>query len=464
MDLARFCYRAKFRFFRAIEGFGLGIPGDFPSTIETPVIWYRAAANAEVFPGAHAFGNTFFNTVAENLNRKLGEIPGKANRRWSNGMERSPGGSGTPCGTPDQWRRGLIGRPASLPVRRNVFGLPICCGAIVHAHLGLTAPLPLPSAVGLAAPFVAEVPTQLGLSAVPPANATLGLLEVLPKPAVAVGEIGLSSMTVPAAAIGVSAVPVRTGELGVTAAIVATPESVIGLPSADQFQAWADGSIGLSALTPNAGAIGLVGEQPVPGYGELRVRLRCAGGLPSDKSVGLSYYFGAWSIWVWDDGAFTPGYTEIPLSLEFDTWYDLVIENASHGLYITLGSETAYLETSHLNHQTGFFVEFSNHRGFGNTPVSVDNLTVETFADGLVWSDDFVDADGTLAVSHTPDVSPGGAGYTTWFTNHLEIRANTLKVVPDPDIHDYGVVIFDPGVESYDGTVTTVIRVKIQSL
>lgn len=171
---------------------------------------------------------------------------------------------------------------------------------IAHAHLGLTAPLPLTTNIGLQAHATVNVVAKLGLAARDHAADSLGLSGPQPPPPIAVGAIGLALASVSAGWLGVAAVAVLAGKLGVTdlsAAIgkiglhdcsavlpafgsvvvsalipafmppagslgVEAPQastSGIGLTSIGEFPRWAVGSIGLTEVTPAAAAIGIVG-------------------------------------------------------------------------------------------------------------------------------------------------------------------------------------------------------------
>lgn len=66
----------------------------------------------------------------------------------------------------------------------------------------------------------------------------------------------------------------------------------------------------------------------------------------------------------------------------------------------------------------------------------------------LIWFDSFTGPDGTSLTAHTPDVSPGGVGYTD---PQLDLQIQSNKVISSGS---FGEVYFDPGVTSATATVT----------
>jgi len=112
VDIARSCYTTTMRF-------------NPKSSVETPVIWYRAPEGARCLPFPTAFGNQFFYTIEEDQDSPIGET--YDNRTWSNGKPLLGALGKKWCGTPSQFLHGLDSQPTDPPIVRDAGGLSKCC-------------------------------------------------------------------------------------------------------------------------------------------------------------------------------------------------------------------------------------------------------------------------------------------------------------------------------------------------
>ncbi len=117
------------------------------SASRVTVRWFPAQPNADfMFPTA--FGSSIWNTVAENLNVTLGEVP--FSRQWTPPTEIPYIGTG-PCGKREWWENGVPVFPPTGPdagmglgfetFRTNRYGQLSCCGGLPPVQLpegGLT--------------------------------------------------------------------------------------------------------------------------------------------------------------------------------------------------------------------------------------------------------------------------------------------------------------------------------------
>ena len=112
---------------------------------------------------------------------------------------------------------------------------------------------------------------------------------------------------------------------------------------------------------------------------------------------------------------------------------------------------------------TSMVVTFStNPTGFGSLTATVTNangtstpaVQVATITDcsgGILWQDTFTGTNGTEITTHTPDISPGGAGYTTLSAQlAFELQSNSLQQIAG---NLNPLIGFDPGLTATTATI-----------
>jgi len=314
--------------------------------------------------------------------------------------------------------------------------------------------------IGLAAfpPALESSDDGVGLIAPQASVSTIGLTWIGEFEPWAVGAIGIGEVTPAAAGIGISGEVAGGFTVGIVAADVPAGSDV-GLTFIE-FQPWSDGSIGLDAATPAVGEVGLASPTPWPdgwAWVYLSPRQPAVGG--SNLYITIEYYNGEFWLYAQDDN-FGGGMDFVQVFLQLDTWYDLVIVDDGASISGTIDGTSATWSTSFQPTRTVCFFHEQNRLTEGNVPPAIDSLSVANVASGTVWTDNFVDADGTLITAHVPDLSPGGAGYTNPGSQKCEI-VNNAAVIDNPGTGlDSTSVYFDSGLAPATSPITTVIRFK----
>lgn len=112
MDYLRSCYETEF----------LVDEGDATRRVRGK--WYFVPRDRAYFPYVTPFRSLVWERdgVQPTLGEDLELHP------WYRGDDPSGATGGGPCGTPDQWYRGLVGGETPAPLDPST-GLPVCCGA-----------------------------------------------------------------------------------------------------------------------------------------------------------------------------------------------------------------------------------------------------------------------------------------------------------------------------------------------
>lgn len=145
MDVGRSARVRRFRFFtpqgivpaNQLPGQPNGAFGMAGGAVpDTPVRWYFAHADAEVFPEAHIWGSSDFDDVYERADRTIGEIPEPG--VWNNGRPPVGAVGNHFCGELADFTDAKEYDPFAPLLPRGADGLPFCCAPELNAAFVMT--------------------------------------------------------------------------------------------------------------------------------------------------------------------------------------------------------------------------------------------------------------------------------------------------------------------------------------